>query len=350
MKGMILAAGFGTRFRPATFDIPKPMVPLCNRPLIDYACDSLLEAGVAEIVVNLHHLPDILEAHLERTLAGRCTVQFSHEREILGTGGGIRRVRSLLQSEESFLLVNGDTVQFPPLRALEAARQKDDALAAMLLRHAPEDDRFTPVFLEAGRITGFRTGTGEALMFAGAHAISRRIFDVLPDREFSGITEDVYIPLTRSGADVIAGITHDGPWFDIGTPRRYLEASHGVRTLMLRGEIAVPAGSEAEPTSGSIVAYDARIGDGEDLVAGQGSEVHRLATVRGSVLWSGCRVDEGAEVEDSILCDGVQVLRGVRISNALVCRRRELEYPAGTVFAHGLAAVPADPAKEMILS
>src|SRR5688500_19788401 len=99
MKSMILAAGFGTRFRPVTYTLPKPMVPLLNKPLIAWAVDSLLGAGTGEIIVNLHHLPESLQRYLSESYAGRVTFQLSFGEEILGTGGGVRRVRPHLVDE-----------------------------------------------------------------------------------------------------------------------------------------------------------------------------------------------------------------------------------------------------------
>ena len=87
MKGFILAAGFGTRLRPITYTLPKPMVPLCNRPLIGWAVESFLYASVHELIVNLHHLPEPLQEFLRAEYAGRADFHFSIEEEILGTGG-----------------------------------------------------------------------------------------------------------------------------------------------------------------------------------------------------------------------------------------------------------------------
>jgi len=138
MKAMILAAGYGTRLRPLTYSVPKPMVPVCNRPLIGYAVENFLRYGVKEIVVNLHHLPEILEQYLTKTYGGQCKFHFSFEPEILGTGGGIRKVRPLLEKEEEFFLVNGDTIQIPPFDALREARRAKNAIAALTLRHPLE--------------------------------------------------------------------------------------------------------------------------------------------------------------------------------------------------------------------
>src|SRR5262245_41490521 len=113
MKAMILAAGYGTRLRPVTYTLPKPLVPLCNQPLIGWAAEALIAAGVRELIVNVHHLAEAIEGYLRTHYLGEAEFHFSFEKDILGTGGGVRRVRSLLENETGFFLVNGDTVQFP---------------------------------------------------------------------------------------------------------------------------------------------------------------------------------------------------------------------------------------------
>ncbi len=350
MKGMILAAGFGTRFRPATFEIPKPMVPLCNKPLIEYAVESLLRSGVSEVVVNLHHLPDVLSAHLEHRFSARCRIHFSHEEEILGTGGGIRRARDFLSGDAAFFLVNGDTIQFPPLEQLESARSERDAVAALLLRHPPEGDRFTKVYFEDGAVTGIGEGRGEALMFSGSHSISTKIFELLPDRDFSGITEDVYMPMLRAGEEELTGVVHDGPWFDIGTPLRYRTASEEVKNLMSSGAVEIPEGSHIDRGTSSILSRQAVIaGTIDSIVAGQ-ARIASGAIVRRSVLWDSAEVNADARIEESILCGGVRIPDGGTVENALVAvLRPDTDYPEGTTLAGEFAAVPIDPDRPLVL-
>ena len=344
MKGMILAAGFGTRFRPATYEIPKPMVPLCNRPLAGWALEAMLVAGIREIVVNLHHLGDELEAFLRERYGAECDFFFSREEEILGTGGGIRRVRAQLDGERPFVLANGDTVQIPPFRALVDACEEHRALAALLLRPPPANDRFTKVFFEEGRVTGFGEGSGEALMFAGAHAISPAIFEALPDREFSGITEDVYAPAAARGTPPLAGVLHEGPWFDIGTPARYVEATGAVLAMMVAGTLDLP--------DGSSIGHDASIVDGKatidgelaSSVAGAGARVARGASVRSSVLWEGASIASGARVTGAVIGRDVSIPAGAVVEGALVCRRLPgIEYPEGTILAGEFAAAEIRP-------
>lgn len=295
MKGMILAAGYGTRLRPITYTLPKPMVPLCNRPLIAWAVESFHAAGVRDLIVNLHHLPEAIETYLRATYTN---VELSYEKEILGTGGAIRRVRPLLENEEAFFLVNGDTVQFPRWSALRDAL--GDNIAALTLRHPPENDRFTPVYFERGEVTGFGKGRGEALMFAGSHLISTRVFDYLPEEEEFGIVDRVYQPLLEAGRESLGGTVDDGLWFDIGTPQRYAAASSALLEAMLRGELAPTPGSRIE---GDSLLHESARGNASRSIVGANSVVR--GDVRNSIVWDDCVVD--GTLDRCIVAHGARV-------------------------------------------
>ena len=304
MKGFILAAGFGTRLRPITYTLPKPMVPLCNRPLIGWAVESFLSASVHELIVNLHHLPEPLQDFLRAEYAGRADFHFSIEEEILGTGGAIRRVRPQLEPDEEFFLVNGDTIQFPPWNALRDARRAKHALAALTLRHPPEGDRFTPVYFDDGLVTGFGEGTGEPLMFSGSHVISTRIFEHLPGREFSGIVEHAYRPAMANGAR-LAGVVDDGLWFDIGTPQRYLGASSALLDAMVQGTLAPP---EHSRVTGDSLLHTSASGRASHSTAGARSVIE--GHVRDSIVWEDCRIARGVTLERCIVGHGVALAEG----------------------------------------
>jgi len=262
---MILAAGFGTRLRPITLTLPKPLVPVRNKPLIAYAVENYLRAGVDEIIVNLHHLPDLIERYLTDNFD--CTFHFSREEKILGTGGALKRVRHLLT--DTFFLVNGDTIQSPPFEEMRRAR--GDAVATLALRHPPAHDQFTPVNLEHGRVT---FGSGD-LMFSGAHAIGPEIFDFMPDEDAFSIVDSVYKHVA------LAGVVDDGPWFDIGTPQRYLEASGGT---------TVGARSVIE------------------------------GTLNNSVVWDDCYIARGVVLNECIVAHGVELTEPGEITRAIICR------------------------------
>lgn len=321
---MILAAGFGTRFRPITYTLPKPMVPLLNKPLIAWAVDSLLAAGIDEIIVNLHHLPEALERYLTTAYADRVRFHFSLEEEILGTGGGVRRVRPQLEGENDFLLLNGDTVQFPRWENLLDARRTHDSLAAITLRHPPEHDKFTAVYFDHGLVTGFGRGTGEPLMFSGSHVISSRVFRHLPEKEFSGIVDEVYLPLLDARSETIAGLVDDGLWFDIGTPQRYLSAMFG----LLAADVPKPA----------AIAADAHVHGGVDrATVGARSVVD--GDVRNSAVWDDCTIGERVRLERCIVGHGVALNGSIDLHDALICRD-DPAIPAEYERRHGVVIAP----------
>ena len=320
MKAMILAAGYGTRLRPLTYAKPKPMVPICNRPLLGYAVERFLAMGVDEIVVNLHHLPEIIKTYLEKEYGDRCRFHFSFEQEILGTGGGVRKVRPVLEKEEDFFLVNGDTIQFPPYEKLQATRREQKALATLTLRHPPRGDRFTAVWFDKGKITGFGKGVGEPLMFSGSHLISSRIFGYLPEKEFSGIVDEVYMPVIESGKEVIGGVVDDGPWFDIGTPQRYVSAAASVLDMTLDGSMPVVTGSKI--VGDSVVDQTATIhGTVARSSIGEGTFVK--GDVRNSTIGRNCRIGGSVQLESCILGDGVEINRPLELRSAVICRDDE---------------------------
>lgn len=339
---MILAAGFGTRLRPLTRSMPKPMVPLCNRPLIGWALESLISEGIDDIVVNLHHAPRSIEEWLPIAAGDRARIHFSHEHEILGTGGGIRHARALLEGTGHFALVNGDTVQHPPLRKLARCRQRSDALAALLLREPPPDESFTSVYLDGEDVTGFGSGRGRALMFAGAHVISDRIFDLLPARPFSGIVEHAYIPVLESQDQLLAGLEDDGWWFDIGTPRRLLTATRAMLALMMEGEVASPEGSGI---AGDSLMSSSSSGSARGSVIGADCLIAEGAAVEGSLLLDGVSVGADAQVHDSIIGPGVAIPDGFVCENVLLCARRGDEEEGEPVAGGGLIAVSVDPSR-----
>lgn len=335
MKGMILAAGLGTRLRPLTWSTPKPMVPLCNRPLIAWAVEAYLAAGVGEILVNLHHLPEPIERFLANDYAGIATFAFSHESRILGTGGALKRIRPLVEDADELFVVNGDTLQFPRYGALRDARRAYDALAALTLRPAPADDRFTPVWTDGGHVTGFGSGHGTALMFAGSHCVARRLFDRFPADDVFGIVDRVYQPLLAEGQP-LAAVVDEGLWFDVGTAARYLAAGEALLAAIVGGAVAVPRGSrlagDALTGEGAIVSGTLRSSS-----AAHGARVE--GTVSRSILWERCVVGTGVRLERCLVADGVELRGPLELRDTVICRDTPA-IPADVPRRDGLVLVP----------
>jgi len=225
-SAMVLAAGLGKRMRPITDTIPKPLVSVAGKPLIDWSLDALVEAGVPLAVVNVHHLADKMEAHLKRRAAPRIVI--SDERtELLDSAGGIVRALPHLGSEPFFIL-NADTFWIDGatsnLRRL-AASFDESRMDILLMLAAPgqatgHTGRGDFIMDGEGRLARFSDGAGAPFIYAGAAIVHPRIF-----AGASGGPESLNRYFDRAIADGrLYGMRMDGQWLTVGTPDAIGEA------------------------------------------------------------------------------------------------------------------------------
>jgi len=237
-RGMVLAAGLGTRMRPLTERTPKALIQVGGRPLIDYGLRTLAAAGLRDVVVNLHHLGDQVRAYVGDGSRWGLRVAFSPEEPLQGSGGGIRQARPLLGGS-SMLPLNADTLAGIELAPLIAEHERRGATATMVLRRDPEVERFGAIRIRPdGRIQRFLSLIGplpevptEAFMFTGVQILSPRVFDFMPPGPFS-ITEVTYPQMLAAG-EPLYGTVFEGPWLTVGTPKERDEAESALRRRAL---------------------------------------------------------------------------------------------------------------------
>lgn len=222
---MIMAAGLGTRMRPLTNTVPKPLVMLGGRPLLDHGLARLEAAGVTKVVVNVHYLAELMKAHLEpRT---RPEIFVSDERDILlDTGGGITKALPEL-GDDAFFVINCDSLWHeratPLLRQLSTAW--DGSRMDCLLALAPTQgslgyDGAGDFERDAGGVLTRRTGATAPFVNTGAYLVHPRVFDDAPDGPFSmNLIWDALIARER-----LYGLPMDGLWMHVGTPEALAEA------------------------------------------------------------------------------------------------------------------------------
>lgn len=295
MKAMILAAGLGTRLRPLSLEIPKPVIPVLGLPLCAHAMTFLHEHGAESFLLNLHHGPETVREKVTAWAKSRFPVEFTHEREILGTGGGIRNAGKYLRGG-TFVTANSDAVaRFPFGDAL--ARHRTSGALATLVLFPDRRKRYTPVRVRAdGRIAGFGgaapAGTFEGF-YTGYLIAEPELIERIPRGRPSCIVRDTLVPLVAAGAPICAFMT-EGTFLDFGTPEDYL-----------RGTLALLAAHEGGKGPHSFAHPRASIGEGAtvgpDAVVEEGATVGAGATVRRAILWPGAVVSPGALVENGIL-------------------------------------------------
>jgi mannose-1-phosphate guanylyltransferase len=218
---IILSGGFGTRLGPLTADLPKPMLPVGGRPFVEYLVIGLARAGFTDIVFATGYRSAALVDHFGTGDRWGVLIRYSHEREPLGTGGGIR-LAAQAANGDPLLVLNGDSYLDCDLRLVVGALHDDMALSMALTRVA-DGRRFGRVERATdGRVIGFSQASeqpGPATINAGIYAIHRRTIDALPPGRPVSLEREVLPGLINSG---LTGVMSDGYFVDIGIPEAYL--------------------------------------------------------------------------------------------------------------------------------
>lgn len=233
MKAMILAAGYGSRLGNISQRIPKCLVSVGGKTMLENVIDRLRKAGVTEVVINLHHLGTVVEDFIQSKNSFAIKVHLSHETSLLGTGGGIKKARHLLEGNEPFFVHNADVYSEIDLEAMYRYHQQSKALVTLAVM-----DRQTArplLFTESGRLCGHenqKAGTSVVFgsdpspiprAFTGIQIISPTFFDYLDPHhgEFSTIT--AFLEAAQKGERVMAFDVSESFWAGVDTPERLEE-------------------------------------------------------------------------------------------------------------------------------
>ncbi len=238
MRAMILAAGLGTRLRPVSGDLPKPLVPVGDRPLIHYTLLLLKRYAITEVIINLHYQGEKIRQELGSGEPFGMRISYSEEPQILGTGGGIIKVREFFK-EQTFLVINSDILLDINLDKVVDYHNRKRAAATLVLREDPEVERYGAIEIDGeNRIRQFLGKIPDApkdlakRMFTGIHVIDPGVYEYIPAGVFSPIT-DAYVTMLRKG-ERLFGFTQKGFWADLGTPERYRQVNDDLSSRRLK--------------------------------------------------------------------------------------------------------------------
>ncbi|MEK6590226.1 MAG: nucleotidyltransferase family protein [Nitrospinota bacterium] len=268
IKAMVLAAGYGNRMKPITDRLPKPLLPLHDKPVLHYLLKLLKKNGIDEVVINIHHLHTMITNTFGDGSSYGMKIYYSYEKEILGTAGGIKAAERFL-SDGTFLVMNSDIIVDIDIQKVLEFHRKKGAFTTMVLREDQDADRYGAIEIDPeGRVRKFlgitsplspplsppsEGGEGEVLkkdvggllpplqaepakplkkmMFTGIHIFETDIFDEIPSGRYCGITEEIYPKLMNKNA-LIYGYEFNGYWIDIGTPEMYEKAKRESANFM----------------------------------------------------------------------------------------------------------------------
>src|SRR5829696_2033442 len=308
MRAMVMAAGLGTRLRPLTYEVPKPMVPVANRPIVEHILRGLAGHGFEEVIANLHWFPETIRGRFDDGSGLGIELTYSYEEELLGTAGGVRNVREFFGSDP-FLVIAADALTDLDLAALARAHRERGWIATLATKRVSDTEDYGVVVAGSdGRVQGFqeKPDPAEALSDLAncmIYVLEPEVFDYFPDKPVVDFALDVFPALLENDVPFGVHIT-DAYWNDVGSLSEYLQGNLDL----------IERAVDVEPV-GELVADDGL--DGVELhgraLVGDRVEIGAGVRLDGPlVIGPGARIGDGANVRESVLLAGAEVpARGV---------------------------------------
>lgn len=306
-RAMLLSAGLSTRLGALGDQRPKPLLPVCDIPILRYGIANLAACSITELVINLHHRGDLIERELGDGSGLGVSIRYVEEPAILGTGGGLKNALHLLDpdgADEPFVSLNGKLIfDLDATAVVDAYEQRPGALGMMVVRPVPDALEWGAVAVDTSgppRVTDILGQGGH--MFCGVHVTRPSVMARLPDGEACSIRQG-YLPWLRDGGEVAAYEVDPSRYFcEHSTPARYLE---GNLALLGGVELAHPPGElrgiapTAHIHSTAELRHPVKIGDGAHVGAG-------AVIGPSAVIGSHAIVESGARLTETVVWPGAR--------------------------------------------
>jgi mannose-1-phosphate guanylyltransferase/mannose-1-phosphate guanylyltransferase/phosphomannomutase len=330
---MVLAAGLGTRLRPITYDMPKPMVPVLNRPVMEHILRLLARHGFAETIANLHWFPELIQEYFGDGSQLGVELSYSFEEQLLGTSGGVRNAAQFLG--ESFLIISGDALSDIDLTAMREFHESHDGIATLATKRVEDTSQFGVAITGAdGRIQGFQEKPDPAealsdLANCGIYMFRSEIFDFFPElgtskaagpddpAGFADWAMDVF-PRLLDGDIPFYSHEIDAYWNDIGNLEELRESTLDA----LSGAVEVERGGEL------VEGFRSGVPDGDEgalkgpVLLGAGCEIGDDVRIDGpSVIGDGARIGDGSRLREVIALPGAEIPAGSVLIGAIAGHR-----------------------------
>jgi mannose-1-phosphate guanylyltransferase len=333
MRAMVLAAGLGTRLRPITFDMPKPMVPVLNRPVMEHIVRLLAKHGFEDVVANLYWFPDLIEAHFGDGSGCGVALSYSREEALLGTSGGVRNAADFLGDD--FLVISGDALTDIDLSAMRAFHESHDGIATLATKRVEDTTQFGVAITDGeGRIGGFQEKPEQSealsdLANCGIYMFRKEIFDFFPapgtskaakpgDPDgFADWAMDVFPRLLESDVPFYSHEI-DAYWNDVGNLDELRESTWDA----LNGAVQVEQVGEMVDGFRSGTAAEGEPALKGPVLLGPGCEIGDDVRIDGpSVIGDGATVGAGSRIKESIVLPGAKIPDGSVVIGAILGAR-----------------------------
>ena len=330
---MVLAAGLGTRLRPITYGMPKPMVPVLNRPVMEHILRLVARHGFTEVIANLHWFPELIEEHFGDGSRLGVELSYSREEQLLGTSGGVRRAADFLG--DSFLVISGDALTDIDLTAMREFHQSHDGIATLATKRVEDTSQFGVAITGAdGRIQGFQEKPEPAealsdLANCGIYMFRSEIFDFFPEpgtskaagpgdpAGFADWAMDVF-PRLLEGDVPFYSHEIDAYWNDVGNLEELRESTLDA----LSGAVEVEREGELVDGFRSGTAAEDEGALRGPVLIGAGCEIGDDVRIDGpAVIGDGTTIGAGSRLREVIALPGAEVPAGSVLIEAIVGRR-----------------------------
>jgi mannose-1-phosphate guanylyltransferase len=340
MKALLLAGGLGTRLRPLTEHLPKPMALVMGRPWLDHLIRHYRDQGISRFVIAVQHRKELIQSWIGDGSRYDVTVEYAEERELMGTAGAVKNAEPLLG--ERFVVVNADIIHQIDLHAALRFHEQHGGAATICLTQVEDPSSYGAVDIgPRGEISAFvekpkKEEAPSNLVNAGVYILERRVLDHIPAGRAVSIEKETFPELIRNGCGVYGHLLK-GYWLDMGTQERYRQLHWDVMDGRFplpmsgkkMGDKNVRAGEHVRIGQGVLLIPPVVLGDrvtigdrsiiGPYAVIGNDCRIGRGVRIAHSILWDHCHVRTGAQLNRCILGFGTRV--GPQILHEAVCNR-----------------------------
>ena len=339
MRAVLMAGGSGTRLRPLTCDLPKPMVPILNRPIAEHIINLLKKHQIREIIATLHYLPDVMREYFQD--GSKFGVQMTYaveEEQPLGTAGCVKNIAQLL--DETFLVISGDTITDFDLSAAIEFHQKHKSKATLVLTRVNNPIEFGVVITDREqRIKRFLEKPSTSEIFSdtvntGTYILEPEVLDYLPDNQECDFSKELF-PLLLDKNEPIYGYVAEGYWCDVGHLDAYREAQYDALQHTVKLELPyqerspnlwIGENTYIDPTAKiktpALIGDNCRIGPRVQIeagsVIGDNVTISADADVKRPIVWNGALVGEDTNLRACVICRGTRIDRRAQVLEGAV--------------------------------
>lgn len=344
MKAVIMAGGFGTRIQPLTNSLPKPMIPVAGRPMMEHIVRKLRDSGITDIVILLFYMPEIVQNHFGDGSELGVRITYVLPNDDYGTAGAVKCAEAHI--DESFLIISGDLVTDFDLNTIIRAHQQSREMVTITLTSVPNPLQFGVVVTDKNhRIVKFleKPGWGEVFsdtINTGIYVLEKEIFQHIPEKTNFDFSKDLF-PLLMKRQIPIHGFNAHGYWRDVGNPDSYRECMDE----FFSGAFSLDVGIECQVTPSATIrahpstSYQTTLLEGINII-GANTIIEPYAKLTNCIIGDNCHIKSGCELENCIIWNSCTVGEESVLHHTVMCNNvhiaEKVHIPHGAIIAENV--------------